>query len=198
MANVSKPAGLSPVQYLNGSPWSGQARCYFIPQADGNAYAIGDPVVMAGDADVNGVPSITLATAGATNPILGAIVGFGRYETLMANPANLDSNIVPAAKTNPYYAMVADDPNILFQIQEGGAGPALTSANVGQNANLLSGVNNGYVSQWTFNDVGTGTGATLQVRLMGLVRTIDNAYGTAAKWLCLINVHQLAKNTAGV
>ncbi len=75
MANVNKPAGLSPVQYLNGAPWNGGGRVYCIPNTDdSNAYAIGDPVVLAGSADANGVPTITLATGGTGSSVLGPIV----------------------------------------------------------------------------------------------------------------------------
>lgn len=198
MANPNKPAGLQPVQYLNGSPWSGQARTYYIPQADTNAYAIGDPVVMAGSADGNGVASVSIAAAGTSNPVLGAIVGVGRYEYLMADPSNLDTIVIPATKTHDYYVMVADDQNILFSIQEGNTTTYLTAANVGQNANLFAGANNGYVSGWTLNNSGTAVTATLQLRIMGLIRKQDNAYGQYAKWLVKINTHQLAPNSAGV
>ncbi len=189
MPNTSRIAGLSPVQYLNGAPYNGQARLYYVPSTDGNALAIGDPVVLAGSADANGVPSVTLATAGTANSVLGAIVAIGEYEGTIANISNPNSNIAPATKTRAYYVMVADDPNIIFQIEEIGTGTALTAADVGANANLSSGTNNGYVSGWVLNNSGVTTTATLQLKLMGLVRKQDNAFGQYAKWLVLINNH---------
>ena len=60
MANTNKPMGLSPVQYLNGSPWNGQARQYYIPSANTSAFAIGDPVASSASADANGVPAFQL------------------------------------------------------------------------------------------------------------------------------------------
>jgi hypothetical protein len=40
--------------------------------------------------------------------------------------------------------------------------------------------------------------ATLQVKLLGLSRRIDNAFGEYAKWLVLINNHELRAGTTGV
>lgn len=198
MANANKPMGLSPVQYLSGAPWSGQARVYYIASTDTNAFAIGDPVASSGSADSNGVPGITLATAGSGNAIRGAVVGLGTKETLMADPNNLNTTVVPATKTQAYYALVADDPNIIFEAQEIGTGTALTAAEVGLNANLAAAANNGYVSGWVVDNAGEGSGSTLQVKLLGLVRRQDNAFGAYAKWLVKINNHELAAGTAGI
>lgn len=195
MANPNKPAGLQPVQYLNGSPWSGQARTYYVPSTDTNAYAIGDPVVSVAGGDSNGVQQVTLATAGAGNPLRGVVVGTGTKEWLMADPSNLDSIIVPATKLKAYYLMVVDDPQVLFQIQEGNTSTYLTAANIGQNANLFAGTNNGFVSGWTLNNSGVANTANFQLKIMGLRRTIDNTFGQYAQWLVRINNHELANQT---
>lgn len=198
MANANKPQGLSPVKHLLGASMVGQGNIYYIASDNGDAFAIGDPVKSSGSSDSNGVPGIALATAGAGNAIRGVIVGFGRYESLLANPANLDSNVIPATKSYAYYALVIDDPWVIFEVQEQGSGTALTAAEVGLNADLVSGSNNGYVSGWQLNNAGEGTGATLQVRLLGLTRKSDNAFGYYAKWLVLINNHELKAGVAGV
>lgn len=198
MANVNKPTGLSPVKHLLGASMVGQGNIYYIASTDNNAFAIGDPVASSGSADTNGVPGITLATAGSGNAIRGVVVGLGRYETLLANPANLDSIVVPATKTNAYYALVIDDPYVIFQVQEIGTGTPLTADEVGLNANLSAGANNGYVSGWLLDNSGEGSGATLQVKLLGLARKGDNAFGAYAKWLVTINNHELKAGVAGV
>lgn len=198
MPNANRPSGLSPVRYLSGSPWNGKARIYFIASTDTNAFAIGDPVASSGSADSNGVPGITLATAGTGNAIRGVVVGLGTRESLMADPNNLNTTVAPATKTQAYYAMVADDPNIIFEVQEVGTGTALTAAEVGLNANLSSGANNGYLSGWQLDNSGEGAGSTLQVKLLGLARRSDNAFGQYAKWLVKINNHELAAGTAGI
>jgi len=201
MANTNAPSGLSPVQYLNGSPWSGQARRYYIPSTDVNAYAIGDPVsTLAGGGDSRGVSGVVLATAGTGNAIRGVIVSAGglAYGGPSANINNLNTTIIPATKTVPYYVMVADDPNILFSAQEDGVGGAMTAEDVGENVNLVAGANSGYLSGWMLDSSSAATGATLQCKIMQLMQTADNEIGLYAKWLVKINNHELAAGTAGV
>ena len=170
MANANRPSGFTPVQYLNGSTWSGQARLYSIAAAYATALYIGDPVISSGTADVNGVPGIVLGAA--TGALRGVIVGLGSSEGLPANIINPNVAYRPAAaQTTDWYAMVVDDPNVIFAIQEESNGTAIAA-----------------------------TTATLQLRLMGLVRTSDNGFGAYAKHLVKINVHELGTGTgaAGV
>lgn len=200
MANANRPAGLVPLEYLDGSPWNGKARMFYIASTDPNAFAIGDPVTMSGDGDSAGVAGITLATAGTGNPVLGSIVGAAGaiYGGPGAVPGALETTIVPATKTRTYYVLVADDVNIVYSLQEGGAGAALTSASIGSNANLLSGTNNGYVSGWLLDNASLNTGSTRQLQLLGLVQSSDNAFGAYAKWKVRINYHQYTAGQAGV
>lgn len=191
MANSDRPSGLSPVRYLNGAPWNGAGNVYCIPSTDNNAFAIGDPVVLAGSADTNGVATITLATAGTGNEVLGALVsgaGSLKYGEQFGVPQETPI-VIPATKTRAYYVLVADDPNIIFDIQEENVGTALTAADVGSNGNLVSGTNNGYVSGWELDRTGVTTTSTLQLRLMGLAQYSGNAFGDYARWLVLINNH---------
>lgn len=197
MANANRPSGLTAVKHLISGPYNAQGNIYQIAAADTNAYAIGDPVVSSGSGDANGVPGITLAAA--TGAIRGVIMGLGTYETLIANPNNLNSTIRPSgAQATDWYAIVADDPNIIFEVQEPGTGTPLTAAAIGFNVNLVVGTNNGFQSGWTINNTGAAVTSTLQVRLLGLSRRQDNAFGLAAKWLVKINNHELSAGTAGV
>lgn len=197
MANANRPSGLTAVKHLISGPYNAQGNIYQIAAADTNAYAVGDPVVSSGSGDANGVPGITLAAA--TGAIRGVIMGLGTYETLIANPNNLNSTIRPAgAQATDWYAIVADDPNIIFEVQEPNTGTPLTAAAIGFNVNLVAGTNNGFQSGWLVSNTGAATTATLQVRLLGLSRRQDNAFGLAAKWLVKINNHELSAGTAGV
>lgn len=198
MANANRPSGLSPVNTLNSGPYNGQARIYSMVPAYNTALAIGDPVASNGTADGNGVAGIQLATAGTGNAIRGVIVGLGTQESLMANPQNLDITYKPANAPGTWYAMVVDDPNVVFEVQEVTGGTQLTALDVGLNANLLLGANNGFTSGWQLDNVGKAVGATLQVRLLGLARRSDNAFGAAAKWLVKINNHEFAAGTVGL
>src|SRR5260221_3232996 len=136
--NPSKPAGLSPVRYLNGAKYDGKVQSYSILAANTNPFYIGDIVALvsgggATAADANGIPAITLATTG--NLTLGAIVAVGILPpgASMANPNNLNiTNRPTGAQPQNYYAMVSDDPNIIYEIQEGGAGTNFTGNVVGR------------------------------------------------------------------
>lgn len=182
MPNTNAPLGLRPVRYASGAPYNGACNPYFIPSSDGTALFIGDPVIIAGSGDTNGVPTATRATAGATNRITGVVVGFvptRTFETLGYRPASTDM-----------YALVADDPNLLFEIQEDAVGGALAVTDIGLNADLVAGSGNTYTKQSGFQlDTSTkGTGATLQMRIEGFQQRADNEVGANAKILVRINL----------
>lgn len=200
MANANRPNGLSPVKHLTGAPFNGQANIYQIAAADTHGFAIGDPVISSGSGDANGVPGITLAAA--TGPIRGVILGLGTMESGIFNPAGLDTTVRPAAaQATDWYAMVADSPDIIFEVQEHANGTALAATDIGMNTVLVLGANNGYASGWQLasaTDATPAVTATLQVRLLGLSRRSDNAFGAYAKWLVKINAHELSAGTAGL
>ncbi len=200
MANTNRPSGLSPVKHLLTGAFNGQGNVYQIAAADTNGYAIGDPVISSGSGDANGVPGITLFTgAGA---IRGSILGLGSSEGGIFNPLNLNSTTRPAAaQLTDWYAIVADDSYLIFEVQEHANGTPLSAADIGLNQVLFAGTNNGFASGWQLasaTDAVPATTATLPVRLLGLSRRMDNAFGPYAKWLVKINNHELSAGTAGV
>lgn len=200
MANTNRPAGLVPLEYINGSPYTGKCRMFVIPSTDGNAYAIGDPVALAGSADANGVASVVLATAGGANLVLGAIMGFGGsvYGGPGAIPGSLETTVIPATKTRAYYVLVSDDPDIVYMVQEDNAGTPLAATDVGLNVSLKAGTNNGFTSTWVIDNATEATTQALQLKLLGLVQAPDNAFGVAAKWKVKINNHSYNDGQAGV
>ncbi len=201
MANANKPSGFTPVRYLNGAPWTGAANIYSIAASYGTELAIGDPVISSGTADTNGVPGIALAAA--TGAVRGVIVGLGRYEGLVANPSNLDTTKRPASDPNVWYALVVDDPMVVFEIQEKANTVQLAATEVGLNTVPILAAAGTYCSGWLLastTDATAATTATLQLRLLGLARKPNNAFGAYAKWLVKFNVHELGTGTgaAGV
>ena len=201
MANANRPCGLVPLEYISGAPYTGKARMFCIPNSDDtNAYAIGDPVMLAGGADDRGVATVTLASAGSTNLILGAIVGMAgsKYGGPGAVPGELETTVVPAVKNRDYYVLVSDDPNIVYMVMEENTGTALTAAAVGLNGSLVAGTNNGYISGWVLDNDNEATTQALQVKLLGLVQMADNDFGLCAKWKVLINNHAYHDGQAGV
>lgn len=196
MANTNAPFGLRPVCHLDGSPYNGQARLYSIASSYAVALAIGDPVISSGTSDTNGIPGIALAAA--TGPIRGVIVGLGTKEGLIADPSKLDSTVRAASTVGVGYALVVDDPTVIFEVQEVGTGTALAATEIGLNTNLVLGANNGYVSGWQVDNNTEDVTATLQVRLLGLVRRPGNAFGLYAKHLVMINAHELRVGQVGL
>jgi len=211
MANANRPSGFSPVKYLNGAAWNGQANLYSIAAAYGTALYIGDPVISSGTSDAFGIQGI--ARGATTGALRGVIVGLFDSGSANATPGgvsvgNINSpNLVyrPASHANVWYAAVVDDPNVIFEIQENANGTALAAADIGLNTIGVSGTGNGYLSGWLLasaTDAIPNTTATLQLRLMGLAQKPGgtNVFGAYAKHLVQINVHELGHGTgaAGV
>ncbi len=207
MANANRPNGLVPISNLNGAAWNGQANLYSIAASYATALYIGDPVISSGTSDANGVQGIALAAA--SGAIRGVIVGLGSAgstaagESIIANVSNLNLTYRPASDPSVWYAMVVDDPNVIFEVQEHAGTTQLSAAECGLNQVLYLAAGNGFVSGWQlacYSDATPNTTATLQVRLLGLSRKMNNAFGAYAKWRVQINVHELGHGTgaAGV
>lgn len=189
MANSNEPRGLVPWEYLGGAKWNGQCRTYAIASATGSAFAIGDPVVLAGTGTTEGIAHVTIATPGSA--LVGVIVAVGGtvYGGPMVQYSNTGTTVLATSASGVHYVQVVDDPNVIFMVQEVGTGTQLTSSEIGLNANLVAGTNNGYVSGWMINNSGEATTDTLDVKLLGLAQIPNNAFGQYAKWLVLLNNH---------
>ncbi len=185
MANTDKPKGLIPVRYLNGSPYNGQVKIYYIPATDGTAVFRGDVVKRAAGADTTGKYP-TVAQAAATDIYLvGVVVGFGLQPEIAANPDNLAMSY-RAADTAMYVAVV-DDPNVIFEAQEDGT---MAYTAVGQNADLVVGSGSTTTGLSGMEiDSSDAKNTTAQLRVMRLVDRPDNAIGANAKWEVMIVEH---------
>lgn len=199
MPNVNRPSGLSPVKYLGGADWDGKANMYYIAAANTNPFFVGDLVTLNQTADATrGIQGITLATAG--NPAVGVVIAVGTNPEggPYINPNDLTATSRPTgAQAVPYYALVVDDPYVIFEAQEDGVGGTIAAANVSSNANIIyaapaTGVR---VSGTLIDSSTVNTTSTLNLKLLGLVRRYEgngslNTFGAFAKWLCMINNHQ--------
>lgn len=201
MPNLNAPRGFVPSRYLNGASWNGQTNLYYIPAADGSAYAPGDVVKSAAVSDANGVMGIQKAAG--TDVVRGVIVGFmvaAPYGVNLQAPAlDLSIQTVPAAKSRAYYALVVDDPSVIFELQDDGLS-ALTAAAVNKNASFTVANPSGIAqnSASVLNTASVATTNTLNLKIMGLVQRDDNAFGVNAKWLVKFNLHELLGGTSGV
>ena len=209
--NPSKPAGLSPVRYLNGAKYDGKAQIYSILAANTNPFYIGDIVKLvqgvAASADANGIPAITLATTGGTT--LGAVISLSTLGpgSSMANPDNLNiTNRPTGAQSKNYYAMVSDDPNIIYEIQEGGSGTNYSAtAAVGRYAPFVyatpaTGV---VVSGTQLDSSSAAVTGPSDLLIMRLAPRIDNHFvtspstgGGAQKWWVMLGKHQFLTRPA--
>jgi hypothetical protein len=204
MANVDRPNGLTPVKHINGSNWNGQTNMYLVDSGDGTAIFIGDLVKLAGGAgaagtvvngvDVEGLPTVIQSAAGDTH--VGVVVGF------LPNQDNLMTRH-RVASTNRI-ALVVDDPNVVFEIQEISGGTALTAAEVGLNANVVVGSGSATtgMSAAELSNSTEATTADLDLKIMGMSPRTGNNLGEHCKWLVLINTHSFGGRselgTAGV
>lgn len=200
MANANTPFGLWPVRDTTGRVWTGASNIYYVASTLGTGVFLGDPLIPTGTSDANGIPGVTLATAGATNYLIGPMVGIvSAGEPLVS--VTRDMPIYRPAST-AQYILVADDPNLLFKGQEDGDGGVMSVNDSMTNVDLISGTGStvtGY-SGWLLDSSTAGTGATLQCRLIRPWNAPDNTVGTGTtrgKWLFRINLHSLS-NTTGI
>lgn len=198
MANTDRPSGLRPVSHLDGSPYNGKMNMYLAPSADGTAIYVGDPVKSGGTAgaagvtvngiNVEGMPTVAVAAAGDT--LRGVVVGF------LPKQSNLEV-LHREASTNRI-ALVADSPDLIFEVQEDGLGAPIAAIDIGENADIVYTAGNATTGRSAVVlDSSDHKTATAQLRILGYVQRPDNAIGDKAKFLVVINEHEL-KSTSGV
>jgi hypothetical protein len=192
MANADFARGLVPVRNAAGGLYNCALRAYTARSDYATALFIGDPVVKSGLADANGRPGIILATAGATNAITGVVMGFEDAPSM---------TLGYGAASTQRTVLVADDPDLLFEIQEDSGGAATALADVGLNVDLVSaaGSTTTRTSGWMADSSTKATGATLQLKIVGFQERADVEPATSkSKLLVKINLHTEAANTAGL
>lgn len=179
MANANNPMGLRPVRDGSNRMWTGGGNTYYVTSAHATDLWIGDPVIVTGSADAAGVPTVDIATAGATNYITGAIVGFVPDGTASL----ITYGGLPAGQAG--YVIVEDDPNVTFEIQAS----TLAAADLNANSVLASGTGNRITGSGWYMDTGTkGTSNTYQLRIVGIAQTPNNALGQYCKAHVRINL----------
>lgn len=199
MANTSRANGFKPVRHLNGSPYNGQVRLYAAPAAEATAIGVGDMVklstkpVLAGN--VPGVESIGTGSV-TSGPLVGVVVG-----VLPVLPSGgisggasptLDLPQYKAASTLKY-VLVADAPDLLFEVQEDSVGANLALTHIGLNCAIqgaAASTSTGLSGQMLDSSVTPTTTSTLPLQVMGAINRPDNEFpGAYSRWLVRINVH---------
>lgn len=194
MANPNVKRGLVPVGYLGGAPYNGAARVYSVAAGNAVAIFVGDAVTTAavGTAQtINGQVYLDVVQAATGDIITGVVVG--------VLPETADSLPYRVASTQRRL-LVADDPNLLFEIQETAGGTAFTANDLGLNANFAVGTGSTVtgLSAMEVNNVGEATTNTLDLKLIGVSGRPNNAIGENCKWLVRINRHRYVDQMAGV
>ena len=183
MAAIASPYGLKPVNLIGGQTYAGSTRDIRLSTNNANAIFNGDVIQLTSA----GNPQVLTATptAGTTSGIIGVCMG-----VRFVNPATRQSNwsqFLPAnAITNGYtdvFIIVADDPDLVFQIQGTAAFGTLTNgANgaIGKNAALGFGTsgstttgNSGVNLVVGANGASLALTATLAMRVVGFVPSTE-------------------------
>lgn len=212
MANISKINGFKPVKHVTGAPYNGQANIYATSASDNTALFVGDVVKLAADANAQGIQYVAAATAGVAGtgaPVVGVVVGVinTKLDPVTGNMSSgsiaLDTPVYRPAST-AQYVLVADAPDLIFEVEATNAGSAyaFAVADVGQNANINAGagstVTGNSAHSLDLND--KGTAATLPFKIVGVAQRVGNEItGNYTKVNVQINNHQFKSvGTVGV
>ena len=192
MSNPNTPFGFKPVGHLLGLNWSDQVRKCYMTGANGATY-IGDAVDLEGSADVTGAyPTVVAATAGATHPIAGVVVGF--------EPDPTDLTILYRKTSTNRYPLVIFDPFVIYEIQ-GNAGAVITKDMVGANAVFTNGGGSTAtgLSGMVIAAATTPTAAaTYQLLILGAATDpLNDISSVYARWLVLISLHRFGSVFSG-
>jgi hypothetical protein len=190
MANANFASGLKPVRRFSGAPFNDAARRYSCPATYATALFIGDPVVKSGTSDADGYSEVNSAASGGA--ITGVVVGFEDIPSM---------TLGYGAASTVRAVLVADDPELLFEVQEDAVGGALALASVGLNCDLISaaGSTATRTSGWMLDTSTAATTSTLQVKIVEFQHRADNMPASAnSKVLVKINKHTELAGQAGL
>jgi len=212
MANTSKINGFRPVKHVTGAPYNGQANIYGVASGDSTALFVGDVVKLAADGNAAGIQHVTAhaaGTAGTGQPALGVVVGVINTKLdpvdgrMSAGSISLDTPVYRPGSVEQY-VLVADSPDLIYEVEATAAGSAYSFAvaDVGQNANIFAGSGSTTTgnSAHSLNMSDKGTASTLPFKIVGVSKKIDNEVtGNYTKVLVQINNHQYKSvGTVGV
>lgn len=195
--NTNAPFGARPVGHVAGAPYNGQSNLYYVVANDGSAFHIGDFVKSAAQGDANGVPGIELAAG--TDTVRGIVVGvLGVYPGVTQAGAALNleqSGYVSATEAGARYVLVADEPDLVFEIQCGSAATNLVVTKLNNNFSLTvtaPSPTTNPISATIVDNSTIATTNTLKFKMLGLVRAPNNAVGAYQVVRAMFNAHELS------
>jgi hypothetical protein len=194
---TNAPKGLQPVRKLDGSAWSGALNEYPILSTYATALYNGDPVTTLADG--------TIGVGVAGSPILGVFQGVKYIDStgVAKFQAYWPGNPGILTGTTPV-ALVIDDPNVVYTIQEtnasGAAGTPLALADRGLNANFLYTAGSAATGQSavSLNNASEADTNTLNLKIIALDPTPGNVVGNFANWLVALNDTRYRNGITGI
>lgn len=191
MANVDNPHGFRPIGMRGGGHYTAGGSLYAVAAGDGQVLARHDLVVRTGTATANGVPIVTMITAGTGNKITGSMIGRTNGDGTL-----LQDDTLNTVASTLQYILVEDNPSVIYEAQMDGA---FAITDMSNNANVVIGTSTtDGKSIMEINSTGITTTATLQVKLLHLIRDVENIVGTNSRVAVLINNHTETNNTVGI
>lgn len=195
---TNAPQGLVIKRYLNGTPYNGATNDYQIASGYPTNIFTDDPVIPLSDG--------TIGIGVAGSPCLGTFQGCKYTSTLGVytfSPYWPASTTVQTGTT--VTALIADDPNLVFSVQEtngsSAAGTPLALADRNLNINFAVGSGNTATGKSTtsINNTTEQTTSTLNLKILGLDNYPGNVVGSFANWEVTWNAHVLkSAGTTGV
>lgn len=201
MANVNAPLGFHAKKKLSGGFYHDNVYPFFVPSTDATALYKGDPVDLAGSSNSSAfggykagtLPTVTKATAGATNKILGFMVD-------VVHPTDIDDSL------RKMYRVASTDTIILVtlandMIFEAQSDEDLEAGDVGSNFNYVAGSGGSTVTGFSSAQIDSssvGQDATYQLSLLRISDRPDNALGNYCDAEVYVNLPRIAPATAGV
>lgn len=208
---VNAPIGLTPLRYLNGSPWTGAVNTYYLPVDPvtniGYTTNLGFGTPAALGAVGSGLVGIGSAGAGAADPSPPLLGAFVKFEYTLPDGTGVESKnwvggTVVKAGTS-IRAFVTDDPNIIFNVQTNSAA-GLPATSVLQNVDMtnFSAVDATGFSQAVLDQTHLNNGVTKNLKILRLVGDPRNAWSVGGNFPynnveVLINNHVYRAGTLG-
>ena len=188
MANIDKAFGLRPIGNLSAT---GAQKQYGYEIADNQSGAIyqGDLVTVFDGYVVKFAPATHTAAVGVFNGCnyTDPTTGKPTWKNYYPGSVNITSGVIAAD--------VLDDPNQLFLVQ---ASAGMVQANIGKNADIVgtTGSTVNGISGMELDSSTIAKTAALNLKVVGLSASPDNAFGTNAVVVVKINEHMYG--SAGV
>ena len=190
MANSNAPYGLKPIRHLTGGLIR-PSEAFSIASGYGTALAVGDLVAKSGLGT-----NIIVGVNGVAGAIAIGVFAGCKYQDTLGNI--LYRSIWPAGQVTfgavDAVALVYDDPNIVYKVRCS-AGLALTD--IGQFAGYTVGTPNTALgfSQGKLDSAGI-IGTLTNLKIINLVQTVGNTFGSFAEAEVLIAFHEY--NQSGI